>query len=58
MDMSNQLYTLAALLPGKSPQQPEWVPNQTRMGEKRNDILPLMEIEPSFLSKPGMTVFF
>jgi len=46
MDIRHQLHTLAALLPGKSPQQPEWVPNQTWMVEKRKDLLSLMEIEP------------
>jgi len=46
MDVSHQLHTLAALLPGKSPQQSERVPNQNWMVEKRNDFLSLMEIEP------------
>jgi len=45
MDISHQLHTLAALLPGKSPQQPERVPNQTWMVEKRSDFLSLKEIE-------------
>jgi len=52
MEMSGQLHALAALPPGSTGEEAEWVPEMVWMRwEKRSEFLPPSQIKP-WLSSP------